>query len=128
MKNIILFVLSALFVLSSCYIIISTIGTNKKLKQSKLIDNVELPSHGPYQYLTKYGDLKIITIDYILKNGNYKELDLILRNNIRNHVYNSNSKELSVPCNCTDSLSHIVHNTLSKFDTVITYQIIISDR
>lgn len=126
MKKIILFVISVLLVLSSCSIV-STICANKKLNKSKLTDNIELPSHGPYQYLTKDGDSKIITIEYILKNGNYKELDPILRNNIKNYIINSNSKELSIPGHCTDSLSHIVRNTLSKFDTVITYQIIISN-
>lgn len=130
MKKIILFVILVLCILNSC-IIISTIGTNKKLNKSKLTNNIESPyrgsCHGPYQYLTKDGDLKIITVDYILKNGNYKELDPILRNNIRNYLINSNSKKLSIPGNCTDSLSHIVRNTLSKFDTVVMCQIIISN-
>ena len=127
MKNTILFVISVLLVLNSC-IIISTIDRNKKLNKSKLTDNIELPCHGPYEYMTKDGDSKIIAVDYILKNGNYKELDLILHNNIRNCVINFNSKELSILGNGTDSLLHIVRNTLSKFDTVITYQITISNR
>lgn len=127
MKNIILFVISLLLVLNSC-IIVSTICTNKKLNKFKLTNNIESSCHGPYQYITKDGDLKVITVDYILKNRNYKELDPVLRNNIRNYVINSNSKELAVPGNCTDSLTHIVHNTLFKFDTVIMYQITISDK
>lgn len=127
MKKIILRAFLVLLVLCSC-ITVSITSTCKRLNKSKLTNNIELPCHGPYQYLTKDGDLKIIAVDYILKNGNYKELDPILHNNIRNYVINSNSKDLSIPSNCTDSLSHIVRNTLSKFDTVITYQIKISNQ
>lgn len=128
MKNIILFVL---LVLNSC-VIISMISTNKKLNKSKLTNNIESPyygsCHGPYQYLTKDGDSKTITVDYVLKNGNYRELDPVLHNNIRNYVHNSNSKELSLLGNRMDSLSHIIRNTLSKFDTVIEYHITISNQ
>ena len=126
MKNTILFIILVLCILSSC-IIISTIGTNNKLKKSELTDNIELSCHGPYEYMTKDGDLKMIAVDYILKNGNYKEVDLILRNNIRNCVINFNSNELLVPGNCTDSLLHVIRNTLSKSDTVIMERIIISN-
>lgn len=130
MKNIILFVILVLCILSSC-IIIFTIDINNTLKKSKSTDNIKSlyhgPCHGPYQYLTKDGDLKMIAVDYILKNGNYKELDPILRNNIRNCVINFNSNELLVPGNCTDSLLHVIRNTLSKSDTVIMERIIISN-
>ncbi len=130
MKNIILRAILVLFVLSSC-IAVSVISTCKRLNKPKLTNNIESPyhgsCHGPYEYMTKDGDSKIIAVDYILKNGNYKELDLILHNNIRNCVINFNSKELSILGNGTDSLLHIVRNTLSKFDTVITYQITISN-
>ena len=127
MKNIILRAFLVLLVLCSC-ITVSITSTCKRLNKSKLTNNIELPCHGPYEYLTKDGDSKIIAVDYILKNGNYKELDLILHNNIRNCVINFNSKELSILGNGTDSLLHIVRNTLSKFDTVVTYQITISNR
>lgn len=131
MKNIISFVLSVVLVLNSCIIVSMSIDTYKNLNKSKLKNNIESPYHGscygPYQYLTKDGDIKIITVDYVLKNDNYEELDPVLRNNIRNCVINFNSNELLVPGNCTDSLSHVVRNTLSKFDTVIMSRIIISN-